>query len=316
MNALKIVFFGTPEFAVPSLEALQQSRHRVIAVVTTPDRERGRGLSLQPSQVKLCASRHQLPVLQPEVLSDPLFLAELRRCAADLFVVVAFRILPPEVFTMPAKGTVNLHASLLPKYRGAAPINWAIINGERETGVTTFFIEEKVDTGAIILQRQLPIGPEETAGQLHDRLALAGAELLVETVDLIAEGKAVPKPQQGEASRAPKIVREMCEIDWRKTAVQVHNLVRGLCPFPGAFTYLEGKLLKVYRTQVLKPYGHGKRPGQIARVDRKGGVIHVATGEGVLALLEVQPEGKRRMTTEEFLQGHNVQAGTILGKSV
>lgn len=315
MNALRIVFFGTPEFAVPSLEALHQSRHRVVAVVTTPDRERGRGLNVQPSQVKLCASRHQLPVLQPEELTDPTFLAELRRYAADLFVVVAFRILPPEVFTMPPRGTVNLHASLLPKYRGAAPINWAIINGERETGVTTFFIEEKVDTGVILCQRQVPIGPDETAGQLHDRLALAGAQLLVETVDGIAEGKLVAVPQQGEPSRAPKIVREMCEIDWRKPAVQIHNLVRGLCPFPGAFTYLEGKILKLYRTQVLKPYGHGKRPGQVARVDRKGGIIHVATGEGVLALIELQPEGKRRMTAEEFLQGHLLQPGTILGKS-
>jgi methionyl-tRNA formyltransferase len=230
-------------------------------------------------------------------------------------VFLAFRILPPEVFTMPRLGTINLHASLLPKYRGAAPINWAIINGERETGVTTFFIEEKVDTGAILLQRQVPIGPEETAGQLHDRLALVGAELLVETVNQIAEGKAVPVPQRGEPSRAPKIVREMCEIDWRKPAVQIHNLVRGLCPFPGAFTYLEGKLLKVYRTQVVKPFGHGKRPGQVARVDRKGGIIHVATGEGVLALTEVQPEGRRRMSAEEFLQGHMLQPGIILGES-
>ncbi|MDZ7270693.1 MAG: methionyl-tRNA formyltransferase [candidate division KSB1 bacterium] len=314
MNALRIVFFGTPEFAVPSLEALVQSQHQVVAVVTTPDRERGRGLTLQPSQVKLCASRHQLPVLQPEDLVDPAFLAALRRCAADLFVVVAFRILPPEVFTMPPKGTVNLHASLLPKYRGAAPINWAIINGERETGVTTFLIEEKVDTGAILLQRALPIGPEETAGELHDRLALAGAELLVETVERIAEGSVKPVPQQGEATRAPKIVREMCEIDWRRPASQIHNLVRGLCPFPGAFTYQEGKILKVYRTQVVKPYGHGKRPGQVARVDRKSGLIHVATGEGVLALLEIQPEGKRRMSAEEFLQGHSLHPGIIFGE--
>lgn len=315
MNALRIVFFGTPEFAVPSLEALHQSRHRVVAVVTTPDRQRGRGLNVQPSQVKLCAIRHQLPVLQPEELTDPTFLAELRRHAADLFVVVAFRILPPEVFTMQPRGTINLHASLLPKYRGAAPINWAIINGERETGVTTFFIEEKVDTGAILCQRQVPIGPDETAGQLHDRLALVGAELLVETVDGIAEGRLVGVPQQGEPSRAPKIVREMCEIDWRKPAVQIHNLVRGLCPFPGAFTYLERKILKLYRTQVVKPYGHGKRPGQVARVDRKGGILQVATGEGVLGLIELQPEGKRRMTAEEFLQGHLLQPGTILGKS-
>ncbi|MDZ7338727.1 MAG: methionyl-tRNA formyltransferase [candidate division KSB1 bacterium] len=314
MNALRIVFFGTPEFAVPSLEALVQSQHQVVAVVTTPDRERGRGLTLQPSQVKLCASRHQLPVLQPEDLVDPAFLAALRRCAADLFVVVAFRILPPEVFTMPPKGTVNLHASLLPKYRGAAPINWAIINGERETGVTTFLIEKKVDTGAILLQRALPIGPEETAGELHDRLALAGAELLVETVERIAEGSVRPVPQQGEATRAPKIVREMCEIDWRRPASQIHNLVRGLCPFPGAFTYQEGKILKVYRTQVVKPYGHGKRPGQVARVDRKSGLIHVATGEGVLALLEIQPEGKRRMSAEEFLQGHSLHPGIIFGE--
>ncbi len=305
---MRLVFMGTPEFAVPSLRELLRSGHQVVAVVTVPDKPAGRGLRVRSSPVKKFAVEKNLPVLQPVDLRAPEFLEQLHSLNADLCVVVAFRILPPEVFTLPPKGTVNLHASLLPKYRGAAPIQWAIIRGERETGVTTFFIEERVDTGDMILQEKIAIGEEETAGELSKRLAELGAVVLRRTVDLIAEGKAPRRKQHGRATRAPKITREMCRIDWQKPAVEVHNLIRGLSPDPGAFTFWNGKEIKIYRSRP-----HDARtdfgPGTVVGVDDDQ--INVATGSGVVSILEMQLAGRRRMSAAEFLRGHKLEPGDV-----
>jgi methionyl-tRNA formyltransferase len=305
---MKIVFMGTPDFAVPSLQGLVQSEHEVVAVVTAPDRPAGRGRRLRASPVKKVAQEMNLPLLQPDDLRDPEFLKQLKAVNADLFIVVAFRILPPEVFTIPPKGTVNLHASLLPKYRGAAPIHWAIIHGERETGVTTFFIEEKVDTGEIILQEKVAIGDEETAGELSERLADLGARVLLQTVRLIASGEVHRKKQKGAASKAPKITREMCRIDWSKTAVELHNFVRGLSPEPAAFCLFRGKEVKIYRTRP-----HDARtnfgPGTVVGVEEDQ--INVATGKGVISILELQLPGKRRMSAADFLRGNRLEVGDV-----
>ncbi len=308
---MKILFMGTPEFAIPSLERLINSHHQVLAVVTGPDKPVGRGLKLAPTPVKVVAERHGIRVLTPEKLSDDTFIAELKQIPAELYVVVAFRILPVAVFTIPNQGAINLHASLLPKYRGAAPINWAIINGETETGVTTFFIEQQVDTGHWILQRRVPIAPDETAGELHDRLSEIGAELLLETVNLIEAGQAPRHPQQGEVTRAPKITREMCHIDWGKDSIAIYNLIRGLSPLPRAFTYYQHQEIKICRAHVVSPdASHQATPGQIIAINQDS--IEVATGRGVLAIRELQPENKRRMTTAEYLRGHRLIIGEVL----
>jgi methionyl-tRNA formyltransferase len=312
---MKIVFMGTPEFAIPSLDILLRNSFNISAVVTAPDKPRGRGYVVSPSPVKTFAIEKGLRVLQPEKLKDEKFLNQLREIAPDLIIVVAFRILPREVFSMPPLGTVNLHASLLPKYRGAAPINWAIINGEKETGVTTFFINERVDTGDIILQRKVPIGCDETAGELHDKLADIGAELLLETVRLIQSGKVKTFPQSDSlASSAPKITKDMCKIDWgSKTAVQVHNFVRGLSPVPGAFTFLSGKLVKIYRTKVVESDACldsslvRNTPGGIIVLDD---VIYVLCSDGgFVKILELQVEGRRRLKVDEFLRGYRLKTG-------
>ncbi len=305
---------GTPEFAVPSLERLLESEHSVAAVVTATDKPGGRGLKICESPVKRCARLHDLPITQPESLRDERFIETLRAHAVDLFVVVGFRILPEEIFTLPPLGTVNLHASLLPKYRGAAPINWAIINGESESGLTTFFIEKQVDTGNIILQTRLPIGPDQTAGELHDAMAPEGAELLLQTVNLIASGEAPREIQRGEPTRAPKLTRELCALQWQRSASDVHNLVRGLSPCPCAFTYLGGKLLKIYRTQLVQPSECSGAPGEVLRVAKKTGDIVVACSEGTaLSLKEIQLECKKRMYADEFLSGCPIEVGTKLG---
>lgn len=308
---MKILFMGTPEFAIPSLEKLIGSHHQVLAVVTGPDKPVGRGLKLSPTPVKKIAQRHGIPVLTPEKLSDELFITALRQIPADLYVVVAFRILPTAVFTIPSQGAINLHASLLPKYRGAAPINWAIINGENETGVTTFFIEQQVDAGNWILQRRVPIAPDETAGELHDRLSLIGADLLLETVDLIETGRAPRHPQQGEITRAPKITREICHIDWQKDSIAIYNLIRGLSPLPRAFTYYQDQELKICRAHVVSHDSICSGiPGQIIEIHKEA--ILVATGRGVLAISELQPENKRRMSAAEYLRGHRMIIGDLL----
>jgi methionyl-tRNA formyltransferase len=307
---MRIVFMGTPDFALPSLEILLKGGYEVAAAVTVPDKPAGRGQRLASSVIKQCAERHGVPVLQPLQLKDPAFIAQLTALAADVFVVVAFRILPVEVFSIPRLGAFNLHASLLPKYRGAAPINWAIIRGERETGVTTFFLKEAVDTGNIILQARTPVGPDTTAGELHDALAEIGAEIVLHTVRLIEAGKAVPREQESTfASPAPKIFKEHCRIDWTRPAREVHNFVRGLSPRPCAHTYDGATMLKIYRTKIVSGTdAPGLAPGAAAA---GGGRLLVGTGDGPLEVLELQQEGKKRLTAEEFLRGYHCSPTTL-----
>ena len=308
-SALRLVFMGTPDFAVPSLDALVEAGYRPAAVVTVPDRARGRGLQVQASAVKQAAERHGLPVLQPERLDDPVFIEELERIAPEVIAVVAFQILPPAVYRIPSKGAFNLHASLLPQYRGAAPINRAIMNGEIETGVTTFFLERTVDTGDTILMRRLGIEPDETAGELHDRLADLGAEVVVETVQHIEAGTAETMEQdEARASRAPKIFKEDARIPWDRTAKQVHDHVRGLAPYPAAWTMHGDTLLKVYRTRIARGAGE---PGEV--VEAAGDCLKVACGEGAVELLEIQREGRAKLSAEEFLNGYSFHPGDRLG---
>ncbi len=308
---MKIVFLGTPEFAVVSLKAILASRHEVVAVVTPPDKPKGRGLKLHPSAVKRAALEAGLPVFQPERLKDDSFIEQLQALKADVFVVVAFKILPREIFTIPPLGTVNLHASLLPRYRGAAPINWAIINGDTETGVTTMLIDEKVDTGQILLQESTPIGPEMTAGELHDILAQQGAELLVKTLDLLEAGKIEPKQQDdAQASRAPKLNKEMMKIRFNQPVQKVYNLIRGLSPYPGAFCYYEQLQMKIYRSTIKNEAKEAGKPGQILTA-RKGQFL-VACHPGVLQIEELQLQGKKRMSVEAFLNGFHVKEGACL----
>ncbi len=307
---------GTPEFAIPSLEKLLKSRHEIVAVVTGCDKPAGRGRRMFETPIKTYALENGLRVLTPKSLKDSDLAEELAEYNADLFVVVAFRILPRAVFNIPPKGTINLHGSILPKYRGAAPIQWAIINGDTETGVTTFFIDDKVDTGNIIQTRTMPIGPDDTAGDIHDRMAVVGAEVLADSVDLIATNKAPRLHQVGEITKAPKITRDICCIDWSKSAIDVKNLIRGLSPFPGAFTSYKGKQFKVCCAQVA-PQELNKLavPGEIVDIDKSGEIV-IATGEGFVAIQELQPASKRRMTAAEYLRGHTMDIGTVLGSEL
>jgi methionyl-tRNA formyltransferase len=304
---MNTVFFGTPEFAIPSLKALLASRHVVRAVVTAPDKPAGRGRIVRSSEVKKYAEEQGLPVLQPEQLEEPLFLRHLKSYNADMFLVVAYRILPEEVFSLPKAGTVNLHASLLPKYRGAAPIQWALINGEKETGVTTFFIERKVDTGEILLQQKVRISPDVNAGQLHDELSVIGADLLIQTVDGVSSGTLSSRPQSGEVTRAPKITKDMCRIYWHKSAAEIHNLVRGLTPVPGPFAFFQQKTIKILQTELIDRNRKGL-VGEIAEIEKNGPIL-VQTGKGVLAVVSVQPEGKRQMSASEYIRGYKVSRG-------
>jgi len=307
----RIVFFGTPDFAVASAEALRRAGMAIAAVVTAPDRPAGRGLGLHESAMKRWAGQYRIPVLQPEAFRDASFLQALREIAADVFVVVAFKILPRDVFTIPRLGTINLHASLLPKYRGAAPINWAIIQGERETGVTTFVINEKVDTGEILLQRRVAIGPDETFGELYERLKTVGSDLLVETLRNYVAGRLNPRPQAGTPTRAPKITPEICRINWQQPAERIRNLVRGLSPVPAAFTFLAGKRLKIFRCEP-EPASPRGEAGEILLADAKSGRLLVRAGDGCLRLQELQLEGKKRMDAGSFLRGSAVKVGDVL----
>lgn len=302
-QGLRLVFMGTPEFAVASLAVLVDSGFEIAGVITAPDRPAGRGRQLQYSAVKQYALQIGLRVLQPTNLKSEAFQRELQELGADLFVVVAFRMLPEAVWSMPPRGTINLHASLLPQYRGAAPINRAIMNGETETGVTTFFIRQEIDTGDLLLQEKVPIGPDETAGELHDRLMHIGAGLVLETVRAIASETVRPIPQHaGEAIKtAPKIFREDCEIDWNRPVREVYNQIRGLSPYPAAFTDLHSKSLKVYRADVRvedhdKPAGLWESDG--------AAYLRVYGPDGWLDLTEVQLEGKRRLPVGDFLRGY------------
>jgi methionyl-tRNA formyltransferase len=297
---------GTPEFAVPSLEALVRDRWDVACVVTAPDKPVGRGLHVRPSPVKSAALAAGIEVLQPETPGDPAFHEALRARRPDIIAVVAFRILPTAVIEIPALGAFNLHASLLPRYRGAAPINHALMNGETVTGVTTFFLERTVDTGNVILQRQVDIEPEDDAGTLHDRLSLVGAEAVAETVRLIVEGTAPRIPQDvSKATPAPKIFREQCRIEWNRPARAVVNQIRGLSPHPGPFTFHEGREIHVYRAAVA-PEAPALAPGEIAV---ESGQLIVGTGEGAVRLLELQQQGRKRMGAGEFLRGYRFGDG-------
>jgi len=306
--SLRIVFFGTPDFAVASLKALVEAGMNVAAVVTAPDRPAGRGMQLQSSPVKKYAEAQHIPVLQPPKLKDPAFLEALRTFRADLQVVVAFRMLPEAVWNMPPLGTINVHASLLPQYRGAAPINRAIMNGETETGVTTFKLQHAIDTGNILLQEKTAILPEDNAGTLHDKLMTAGARLLVRTVEGLAAGtlKEIPQPQAAEATlqHAPKLFKEDMWIDWQKPAAAIHNHIRGLSPYPAAWTVIGGKTVKIYSTHYTEAL-HTAAPGTY-ETDRRTYLRFAAPG-GWLYIDELQQEGKKRMNIQDFLRGFRGQ---------
>ncbi len=305
---MRIVFMGTPDFAVASLAALLDAGQQIVGVVTAPDKPAGRGQQLQQPAVKKYALAHDIPILQPEKLRDPDFLAALKAWQADLQIVVAFRMLPEVVWNMPPHGTVNLHASLLPQYRGAAPINHAIIHGETESGVTTFLLQHEIDTGHILFAEKVEIGPDDNAGELHDRLMHVGANLLVKTVLAIDSGRVAPHPQaplaQGVMLRhAPKIFKADCEINWERPVAEVHNFVRGLSPYPTAYTLLDGKTLKIFRASIDRTTPD-KAPG---RLDSDGKTyIKYACTDGWLVLNEVQLEGKKRMDVAEFLRGYRL----------
>jgi methionyl-tRNA formyltransferase len=307
---MRIAFMGTPEFAVRSLEALISSGFTPVVVVTGADKPRGRGRTLSPTPVKESALRHNIPFLQPLKLSDPEFVDQLRALSLDLIVVVAFRILPENVFLLPTRGAFNLHASLLPRYRGAAPINWAIINGDRETGVTTFFLEKKVDTGRMIMQEKITIEDEDDAGALHDKLAELGANVVVRTVEVIASGAVTPVLQDDvHATPAPKIFPEHCKIDWTQPALRVRDFVRGMAPVPGAWTIFRGKVLKVYRTRLTTE----RATGAAGTLQLRNGRLLTGGSDVLLEILELQLEGRKRMGIEEFLRGHRVSDGERLG---
>jgi methionyl-tRNA formyltransferase len=301
---LRIVFFGTPDFAVASLSALVEAGANVVAVVTAPDKPAGRGMQLKPSAVKEYAGEKGLPVLQPEKLKNPGFIEDLKSLNADLHVVVAFRMLPEMVWNMPPMGTINVHASLLPQYRGAAPINWAIINGETETGVSTFKLKHEIDTGNILLQDRVAILPEDNIGTLYEKLMKAGGELLVKTVKGFADGTLKELPQQeaisAELKHAPKIFKEDTRIDWSKPVVEIHNLIRGMSPVPAAFTMMGDKFLKIYKSH-FEHAVHGKEIGS-HETDGKT-YFRFATPDGWLYADDIQQEGKKRMGVENFLRG-------------
>ncbi len=296
---MKIIFMGTPDFAVPSLKILFESEHKISAVVTAPDKERGRGQKISFTPVKEFALKNNIPVLQPEKLKDQKFINELKKISADIFVVVAFRILPKEVFTIPPKGSFNLHGSLLPKYRGAAPIQWALIKGEKETGVTTFKLEEKVDTGNIYLQEKIKIEDEDNFGTLHDKMSFAGAGIVLRTVELIGSGNfQLEKQDDSRACPAPKITKETAKIEWNKSAEEIHNLVRGISPYPGAHFYFRDKQIKIYKTKISET--ENLKPAEIKQTKKE---LFIGCGKGTIEILELQQEGKKRMKAEEFLRG-------------
>lgn len=310
---LRIVYMGTPDFAVESLRRLVEGGYHVVAVITMPDKPAGRGHKIQYSPVKEYALAQGLKLLQPEKLKDESFIEELRALQADLQIVVAFRMLPEVVWNMPRLGTFNLHASLLPQYRGAAPLNWAIINGDTETGITTFFLKHEIDTGEIIQQKRIPILPEDNVGTIHDKLMVMGADMVVETVDAIIAGTISPIDQESIATEeplrpAPKIFKETCHIDWNKPCNEIHNLVRGLSPYPAAWCEWvspDGNRLgvKIFRTSALPETGTSI-PGSI-RTDGKN-FIEIACADGYVRIEELQLAGKKRMATADLLRGFHL----------
>jgi methionyl-tRNA formyltransferase len=312
MNRLRIIFMGTPDFAVPSLERLVDAGYEIAAVVTAPDKPAGRGMQMNESAVKKFAISKGIKILQPEKLKDPGFLDELKNLKADVQIVVAFRMLPDVVWNMPPMGTINLHGSLLPQYRGAAPINWAIINGEKATGVTTFKLQHEIDTGNILLQKKIEISDAETAGELHDSMMEIGADLLLETINKLAENKLqeIPQSSTGNTSannepihHAPKIFTETCEINWQKNVDEVYNLIRGLSPYPAAFTFLNGKKLKIFRAE--KEISNVTETAGTLISDYKS-FMKFACNNGYISIKELQIEGKKKMSVDNFLRGWRV----------
>lgn len=302
---LRIIYMGTPEFAVPALEKLAKSGWNIVGVITAPDKPQGRGQKLVGSPVKQAAEQLGLHILQPTNLKNPEFQQEIRDLKADLQIVVAFRMLPESVWNMPPLGTFNLHASLLPDYRGAAPINWAIINGEKETGVTTFFLKHEIDTGSIIFQEKVSILPEDDLGSVYEKLMNIGSELVLRTVEAISKNEVNPQVQDESKARhhAPKIFKETGKIDWTRDAKSIHNLVRGLSPYPAAWAEFDGKVWKFYKTKLAEEKKK-LNPGEFWSDGKKS--ILIGTGTVALEILELQLEGKKRMKTEDFLRGYRI----------
>ncbi|WP_031516170.1 methionyl-tRNA formyltransferase [Desulfofalx alkaliphila] len=310
---MRIVYMGTPDFAVPCLEEIIKKGHRLVAVVTQPDRPRGRGRKLQPPPVKVVAEKNNIPVLQPEQIKTAEFYQELEQLNPDLIVVVAYgKILPLRILQIPPLGCINVHASLLPKYRGAAPIHWAVINGEKQTGITTMYMDEGMDTGDVILSEAIEIKPDDTVGDVHDRLALLGAKVLGETIDGILRGHAPRFAQDhDQASYAPMLKREHELIHWSRGAEDINNQVRGMNPWPGTYTTMDGEILKVWRTKVLEKES-GSLPGTVVAIEDRCPVVQ--TGKGCLALLELQLQGAKRLDAASFLRGRPIAVGSVLGR--
>lgn len=308
---LRLIFMGTPDFAVPSLQALLDGPDQVVAVVCQPDRQRGRGKVLSPPPVKILAEQHGLPVLQPESVKTEPFLEQIRQLGPDLLVVVAYgKILPGVLLGLPPLGAINVHGSLLPKYRGAAPIQWAVINGESQTGITIMQLDAGMDTGPILLTVPVTIGPQETAGALFDRLALLGGETLAIALDALKKGQLVPKPQDPAlASAAPMLTKEQGHLDWSLPAHRLHCLIRGLDPWPSAFSFLEGKRYRFFNPEIVMMRAP-EPPGTICRADSQG--LLIATGADCLLIREIQPEGKKRMAVADCLRGGRITPGGLL----
>ena len=308
---MRIVFMGTPDFAVPSLEALLKSEHQVVGVVTQPDRPKGRGQEVVFSPVKVVCQREGIPVLQPLKMKDPAFLDALRRWTPDVIAVTAYgRILPPAILALPPRGCINVHASLLPKYRGAGPIQWAVIRGEQQTGITTMFMAEGMDTGDMLLQETVEIRADDTAGTLAPRLAEVGGRLLVETLRRLEAGTLTPQPQDdAQATMAPLLKKEDGVVDWTLSAMEIANRVRGLSPWPGAYTYVNGERWVLWHVAVGEEVS-GSAPGTVTKVSKDR--VEVATGEGTIQLIDIQPSNSRRMTMAQYLAGHRLAEGLKL----
>lgn len=311
---MRIVFMGTPDFSVPALKALVEAGHEVAAVVTQPDRPRGRGKELQMTPVKVQALAYGIPVYQPEKVKDPAFVEILRNLQPEVIVVIAFgQILSRDLLDLPPYGCINIHASLLPKYRGAAPIQWAVIDGEKETGVTTMMMDVGLDTGDMLEKTVIPLDPKETGGSLFDKLSQAGGPLILSTLEKLKAGTAVRTPQTDEDSTYAKMLtKSLGQIDWSMETAAIERLIRGLNPWPSAYTFVHGKTLKIWDADVLKESSDGAAPGQIIRTDPHS--LIVAAGEALLSIQELQLEGKKRMDVETFLRGYTIEKGEILGK--
>lgn len=314
MSKLKVVFMGTPQFSVGILDSIIKSNFEVVAAITVADKPAGRGLKLNKSAVKVYCEDNNIPVLQPTNLKDEAFLNVLKAFNANVFIVVAFRMLPKVVWSMPSKGTFNLHASLLPDYRGSAPINWAIINGDKESGLSTFFIDDKIDTGDVILQKKLSITKNESAGELHDRMIIDGSELVIETLNKIEIGEVVTAKQNELASnrQAPKLTKENTQIDWSKNVGEIHNLIRGLNPYPGSWTIWENQKGEQKQVKIFKSEVSEERSQNEIGLYKIGKKIFYKNESGILEILEFQVEGKKKMTSSEWLVGNEIGHWRIL----